>query len=403
VLFSETDLLTATGCHSCGLWRKCLTPRMKVSGKGKKRILIVGEAPGATEDDVGKHFVGKSGILLRKELKRIQVDLEQDCRIVNAVNCRPPKNRKVTSKEIDACRSMVWTEIRKNKPKVVLLLGKSAIESVIGVRWKKDLGGVSRWRGLAIPDKEVGGWIVSTYHPAFLLRQTQGFGQREKINEGLLKIFRNDLVHAVSLACGNKQIPPCTGILPGIHVLKTEKEALRYLGDLIRRRPPLIAFDYETTGLKPYEKNQEIVSVAFSEDGREGTAMMLSKSLIPLLRTILNDPNIEKIAANFKFEDVWSRVFLKTKVRGWVWDTMLAAHVENNREKYTSLSFQSYIQFGVPDYDSEIVPLLKSKKGKLNRVREIPETKLLMYNGIDAVFEFRLAQWQRRMLDGCYK
>jgi len=107
--------------------------------------------------------------------------------------------------------------------------------------------------------------------------------------------------------------------------------------------------------------------------------------------------SIGKIASNLKFEERWTRYFLKHRVRNWDWDTMLAAHVLNNATGITGLKFQAFVQLGQSQYDKHIEPYLKSSKGQhLNRIREIPLKDLLVYNGMDSFLEIKLATLQKR-------
>lgn len=85
-------------------------------------------------------------------------------------------------------------------------------------------------------------------------------------------------------------------------------------------------------------------------------------------------------------------------VKNWVWDTMLAAHVIDQRSGITGLKFQAFAALGVSDYESHIKPFLKSDGNKLNRIKEIDKNDLLIYNGLDAYFEFLLAQKQMKIL-----
>ncbi len=108
----------------------------------------------------------------------------------------------------------------------------------------------------------------------------------------------------------------------------------------------LAAFDYETTGLKPHARGHRIkcASVAFSPDVVYAFMMPgKKKDREPLIR-FLRNRHIKKIASNIKFEEQWSNVRLGTEVKGWHWDTMLNAHVFDNRPGHiTSIKFQAYV------------------------------------------------------------
>ena len=106
----------------------------------------------------------------------------------------------------------------------------------------------------------------------------------------------------------------------------------------------ITAFDYETTGLKPHAKGQEILCIAVS-NGERTVAMMMQDGMRGTLRGYLKSPST-KIAANMKFEEAWSRVILNCPVENWHFDTMLAQHFLDSREGITGLKFQAYVRMG---------------------------------------------------------
>jgi uracil-DNA glycosylase family 4 len=130
------QLSLAPKCGTCGIYKTCKSPKMPVHGKGRKGILIVGEAPGATEDEQNRPFCGKSGQFLRDRLKRYGINMDEDCWLTNALICHPANNRKPTPDEIGYCRPNVLKAIRELEPLVILLVGGPAVTSVIGSTWR---------------------------------------------------------------------------------------------------------------------------------------------------------------------------------------------------------------------------------------------------------------------------
>ena len=117
---------------------------------------------------------------------------------------------------------------------------------------------------------------------------------------------------------------------------------------------------------------------------------------------LLANPDIGKMAHNMKFEETWSVVRLRQPIQNWVWDSMQAAHILDNRPGVTGLKFQVYVRFGVVDYSSEVELYLKSasKDGNaINHIYELLEKPggqemLLEYCGWDAIWQYRLAMLQ---------
>jgi len=136
-------------------------------GNINSKIMIIGEGPGANEDAEGLPFVGRAGKLLDKMLLAIQLDRTK-VYISNVVNYRPPQNRKPTEEEIHRYLPYLKKHIEIINPKILLLLGSTALNTLIG----NDVV-ISKARGKWV-QKEIGEskpWIISSFHPAFLMRQ----------------------------------------------------------------------------------------------------------------------------------------------------------------------------------------------------------------------------------------
>src|SRR4051812_20143993 len=103
-------------CGVCGLLKGCRSPRMPVSGEGRKGILIVGEAPGMNEDERGIQFCGKTGKLLERTLAKFDVDMRRDCWLTNSLACRPPRNKIDDARKIDYCRPLVVRAVNELRP-----------------------------------------------------------------------------------------------------------------------------------------------------------------------------------------------------------------------------------------------------------------------------------------------
>ena len=130
-------------------------------------VMIVGEGPGQREDEFGKPFVGEAGLLLNKMLNSINIDRNK-IYITNVVNFRPPNNRKPEKSEINRYSYYLRKHITIINPKILILLGSTAMESLLGsnVKISKIRG---TWKEIIINDKVYNS--IVTFHPAYLLRQ----------------------------------------------------------------------------------------------------------------------------------------------------------------------------------------------------------------------------------------
>ena len=139
------------------------------NGNINSKIMIIGEGPGAQEDAEGEPFVGRAGKLLDKMLEAIQLNRTK-VYISNVVNYRPPANRRPTEEEIARYLPYLRTHIEIINPKILILLGSTALNAIIG---NKEV--ISRARGKWL-QKEIGAvkpWIIASFHPAFLMRQPE--------------------------------------------------------------------------------------------------------------------------------------------------------------------------------------------------------------------------------------
>ena len=136
-------------------------------GDYKSKIMIVGEGPGQKEDQEGKPFVGDAGILLNKMLKSINIDRKK-IYITNVVNFRPPNNRKPEPSEISKYSNFLRKHIAIIDPKILILMGSTAMESLFGSKLKISKSRGS-WKELIINNKTY--LTMITFHPAYLLRQ----------------------------------------------------------------------------------------------------------------------------------------------------------------------------------------------------------------------------------------
>jgi uracil-DNA glycosylase family 4 len=138
-------------------------------GNPKSDIMLIGEAPGANEDKYGIPFCGQSGKLLDNILAAIKID-RTCCYITNTIFWRPPANRRPTTSEIDTCRPFVEKHVALINPKVIILVGSTAVESLLGV--KTPMGQLRNQTFKYKNDylkSPIDTFVI--FHPSYLLRQ----------------------------------------------------------------------------------------------------------------------------------------------------------------------------------------------------------------------------------------
>lgn len=152
-------------CRACVL---CERRKQAVPGVGDRlaRWMLVGEAPGAEEDERGEPFVGQAGRLLDNMLAAIGLDRTQDVYIANAVKCRPPHNRTPERVELAACLPYLDRQIALVQPRLLVALGRPAAQALLDRELAISAARGKRFERQGIP-------VVVTYHPAYLLRNPQ--------------------------------------------------------------------------------------------------------------------------------------------------------------------------------------------------------------------------------------
>jgi len=190
-------------CKKCDLYMSRKNP---VCGFGNPspEIMIIGEAPGAREDEVGKPFVGRSGKLLNRALEYAGIH-PHELYISNSVRCRPRIGKSPKMPEIKKCSDYLRVEIEILKPKIVVPMGNSALKSISIILGRKT-GKVSEVEGRFL---YVSGIILAPqYHPAAILRNPKRL-ERFKDNFARISRLKDDLqggvdkqfleVHAVKM------------------------------------------------------------------------------------------------------------------------------------------------------------------------------------------------------------
>ena len=377
-------------CGSCGLWKGCLSPKMPVAGQGQRKILIISEAPGKDEDLQNRPLVGRTGQRFQRTIADYGIDLFRDCWVTNSIICRP-KDNKYPDKATDYCRPNVIRVVQELKPETIILLGAKAVKSLIGWLWKEDTGQFQRWTGWRIPVQRINCWVCPTYHPSYIERAED---DQDKNYELLERFWRQHLKAAFS-----KQGRPWKTVPDweaSVRVVLDDTEAADMIREMCKSSVP-VAFDYESTSLKPDSKDADIVSCSLS-DGTTTFAFPWYGNAVKAMREFLRS-GVPKVMSNAKFECRWTMKKLKMSVRNVCWDTMLAAHVMDNRPGLTSIKFQAFVRLGVDSWDSHITPYFKSdNSNSRNRIKEISLPNLLRYNGLDSLYEWKVARIQMKKM-----
>lgn len=379
-------------CGQCKLYRGCQSPKIPVQGKGRAKVLFVGSGATKADDVAGRHMAGDAGQYLAGVWRTCTSQpLRRSAWLTNSTICGTDK--RPDSAQVNACSPTWRAAVAEYKPQVIIPMGEQAVASVVSHLWGQAAGGVDKWAGQVIPDQTLNAWVCPTWEPGEVM------GNKDPVTR---KLWHDHLTAAAA----------CQGVPWPDGPPDWKKEVKLYQQDapmaaaldaITERGTGVVAWDYEGNCLKPEYHGAQLASVAVSW-GRlwqpETTfAGLLGPQTRAALSRLLRSP-VPKVAANMKFEDRWTRQAFGHGVRNWVWDTMLGAHVADNRTGVTGVKYQAYAMLGQPIYDDGVTVYLKSKPStKLNRIRQqVSVRKLLTYNGMDALLEYRLAVHQIRAL-----
>jgi uracil-DNA glycosylase family 4 len=173
-------------CTKCAHLARSRTQTVFGVGNPDAELMFVGEAPGADEDARGEPFVGRAGQLLTRIIETMGLSRDE-VYIANILKCRPdmpkgvPGNRPPTPEEMRTCISYLIEQIEIIQPRVVVALGATAVEGLLGARGAmRELRG--KWRSYHDTP------LMITYHPSYLLRN-QSPGEKRKVWEDMMAVL----------------------------------------------------------------------------------------------------------------------------------------------------------------------------------------------------------------------
>lgn len=377
---------TIPGCGACGL-RPTIPQEglnkapVGLAGKGRKEILLVGEAVGASPRTILQNILMECGI-----------DVDNDCWMIPAIACPVEKHSSIKPQQVEYCRPQFEKELSKITPKLVFLLGTEAIRCWFAHRCEFTISEYS-WHGFVIPDYERSTYVVPLFSPMLLLEHKDK--ETFTLYRGLVK---SEIKKGLSVLTNyTKPIDFLKEAISHCTIL-SESEAVEVL-NRIRKTSGIVSFDTETTGLKPYADGHKIIVCSIcTEQGDSYSFPITDKTLLPV-KDILTNFNIGKVGHNLKYDASWFRQIYKVKVSPWTRDTMLTAHCLDNRPGITSLKFQTAMQWGVLNYSSignlSAVEEDKNDSNRILNIANLDRNNLMLYNALDSFFTMKLWQIQR--------
>lgn len=391
---SETAVLQQLGCKACPLQTR--PGRMEPTGSNKPVIYMCGEAPGKTEVEQGKQFVGVSGQVLRELIPK---GWEKDLRWNNTVRSNPANNETPSREAIECCRPSIVLDIEQTKPRAIFGFGNTPLH------WVSGFSGITLWRGRRMPVK-VGNhtcWFYAFQHPASFLHQ------RRPTDDGYLSEEHRMLEFDLRRAFAEVEHLP----MPVVHTPEMARVGVECVTNIRQiekalqwaSRQSYVGVDYETNCLRPYQKDAAILSAAVGTLERAFAFPMFHpgagygrteiEDVLDLWKRFLLSAPCRKIVHNLAFEQEWSGYFFGTetlRARPWEDTANAAAIIDERRGKQKPGCFS--LEFLVQQYFGFNVK--KVSNVDRQRLTQTPLETVLTYNGIDAKYHAGLweKQWE---------
>ena len=365
-------------CAKCQLRRKSIITHPGVMGAGGEGILIVLESLDI-EKDAEKH--------LRSTLHSLGHDLDKDCWRVGAIGCRPRKDK--TPSGVECCRPALMSAIKEKRPKKIIALGASALESLLKHRWThegllgKNKEALTRWRGHRTPDRDLKSWLYVTYSLSYI-------AQLDKKDKAITNTFKRDLRNAIR----HTDTPVDWDFDPEKRVrILTDTSEIKKAIRQYKRSGELTSFDYEGSGLKYHAKGHFIHTASLATPSLGAVSFPFYPDIVPSWKRFLIS-DVPKTAHNMKFEETVGYEMLDTRTNGWSLCTMQGAHVLDNRKGTVGIEFQTYVRLGFLPWGMDIKKYF-GKRGKganqINNIKEAPIRSVLLYGGLDGLSQSMLA------------
>jgi DNA polymerase I-like protein with 3'-5' exonuclease and polymerase domains len=379
-------------CKRCGLFSECNTPKFPTTGNGKKRILIIGPAVGRIEDESKGERKSSSYKYLASNLKKVGIDMEEDCWYSHAIRCHTKGNIGLTTQS--GCHRMLMKEIDELDPVVIVPADPEAWTVLLYDRLtgRASFNGYSDWCGELIPDQVLLRWVAPIYSASFV------DGHNDKQYNPYLLFWRKQMENMLIPTRKPKKIDTNT------HVCKTIVDAINAIK--VAMGWSSFAFDYETTGIKPYDEGHKIAYISISDGEIAYSFPNFNDSAFQTALRLLMLNDAVKIAHNANFERSWTKEILGYEVNNLTQDTMIIQHCLNNR-KPTGLKFLTYARYGYLGYDSDADEYLRASTederthgtNAINRIFDAPTAKIMEYNALDSLFTAWLFNDLYRELD----
>lgn len=387
------------GCKICPLKKHAQHPDIQPEGSTRPVVYFLGEAPDIEDEKAQKPFMGMLGRMVRDLVPR---SFQAQVRYNNVVRTRTKGDLTPKELEIECCKNSIIEDIETSQPLIVVPLGP------IALTWCLDVKDVSKWRGRFVPAK-IGKhmcWVYPCYHSAQIVKYQRYNESGQAMRSEWTHIFESDIdvLFKQSINLPNVSMIE-SNHLKGViwsEGLKSDKElnkVLTWINEM--DASTIVAFDYETNCLRPFEKDARLLTIAIANDKHSYAFPIEYKSAwtdvqLSTLKERLSKffrGKTKKICHNVKFEMEWTaQRFGMCVLYTDTWeDTQAQAYVLDERRGMLNLDTLIRLHFGF--WLKELSNLNRS------RMESYPLEKILPYNGLDSKWTLQLYLQQKKRVE----
>ena len=311
-------------CNKCELCKTAKNPCIIGSGTKQATIMFIQDSPDEVDDTVNKPFYGKSCTALKKSIERRGIPVDK-LYFTSLVKCIAP-NDEPKPVHIEACSDILKAEISVVDPDIIVPMGNRALKFCIG------RVGLTKARGNAQEVELYGRTriILPMMHPRSVTVKPAYKEFILKDLNTLKELYENGM--SVVSGVDYRSLETLDEVVEEITRMKTQAK--------------ILSFDLETTGKSPYKANSKIVCISLTDKDHYGVVIPLYHrespfqgqergTVVKLLRWLLEDESIPKVAHNGKFDIEWLEYWLNIQVKNFSFDTMLAHYLCISEERGT--------------------------------------------------------------------
>ena len=397
-------------CARCPLMPYKQSTEVAVGGNTDSKKMIVVNQPQSSDEDFKRtaQRLAKSPAFM-KALRMEGMtggDLRDRYVFASAMRCHlgeiNPRKRDFKEKQekaakaTDCCRPNILNTISNLKPESILSISHQSTQTLITDAWGPGhYGGLSDFIPEQVPSQKLNAWIIPIQDPS--VWDVKFDNSVEKKNYNTASYDNYDQVEAFYYSQARPWAhgpPDYASMCENIYNSEVASQAI--LDMMEDADTEFIAFDYETTTLKPEGDESFIFSVSFS-NGHRTIAMPWTPEVRRASQKMLLSDH-PKIACNMKFEERWTLNEFGHGVTNWHWDTMQAAHWIQQRPGITSIKYSSFAKLGQAEYEKGVSHYFKSPSSLTsNKIRKLDTETLLTYNGMDSLLELLVAYEQMEL------